>query len=85
MSIDLAKEDVFLLSKGPAKVKKSPSRLNEFINKILKEEGMDYIIAIDTDSVYITFERIVSAIYEDKEVQPEEIVDFLDKYDMLHE
>ena len=46
--------------------------LNKYLNELLKTEDVDYIIASDTDSVYITFESLV------EKLQPKEPVKFLD-------
>ena len=52
-------------------------KLNEYMNQILKTEGKDYIIASDTDSVYIDFETLVDKYFPNK--SDEQIVEFLDK------
>lgn len=47
--------------------------INGYMNKILNTENEDYVIAVDTDSVYINFGPLVEM------VNPEKPVDFLDK------
>jgi DNA polymerase elongation subunit (family B) len=47
------------------------------MNKILKTDGIDYVIASDTDSVYLNFGPLVKKVCADK--SKEEIVNFLDK------
>jgi DNA polymerase elongation subunit (family B) len=52
--------------------------MNAYLNKILKTEGVDYVLACDTDSMYITLDPLVSQCgFEGRPVQ--EIVKFLDK------
>ena len=46
--------------------------LNKYLNELLKTENEDYILASDTDSVYITFESLV------EKLQPKDPVKFLD-------
>ena len=46
--------------------------LNKYLNELLKTEDIDYILASDTDSVYITFESLV------EKLQPKDPVKFLD-------
>jgi len=46
--------------------------LNEYLNEILKTENVDYVIASDTDSVYITFEKLMDKL------KPKDPVKFLD-------
>jgi len=47
--------------------------LNQYFNEILKTENEDYVIASDTDSVYITFEKLI------KKLNPKDPVKFLDQ------
>ena len=51
--------------------------LNKYINKLLDTEKEDYVIASDTDSVYITFDALVNKLYE-KGTETSKIVSFLD-------
>jgi len=46
--------------------------LNKYLNELMKTEDVDYILASDTDSVYITFESLVDKL------QPKDPVKFLD-------
>ena len=52
--------------------------LNGFLNKTLKTEGKDYILASDTDSVYIHLGDLVSSVYGEGS-SPDDVVDFLDR------
>lgn len=56
--------------------------INQYLNKLLETENEDYIIAIDTDSVYITFGAIVDKFLKSKkpDITKKEIVKFLDKF-----
>ena len=47
--------------------------LNQYFNEILKTENEDYVIASDTDSVYITFEKLIDKL------NPKDPVKFLDQ------
>ena len=58
--------------------------LNIYLNKILKTKDIDYVIASDTDSVYITFDTLVDRVLPKREGESESdrkgrIVDFLDR------
>ncbi len=53
--------------------------LNRFLNKILHTEGEDYVIASDTDSVYLKLGGIVDSSYTG-ERDPQKVVDFLNKF-----
>jgi DNA polymerase elongation subunit (family B) len=52
--------------------------LNIHLNKILKTEKIDYVIASDTDSVYITFDALVHKIFGEGQ-ETGKVVTFLDK------
>lgn len=52
-------------------------KLNEYLNKVLGTDSKDYVVAIDTDSVYLRVGDLVSKFCKGKNEQ--EIVDFLDK------
>ena len=49
-----------------------------YINKLLKTEDIDYVIAIDTDSIYVTFDRLVDNVFQEGATTTK-IVTFLDK------
>ena len=51
--------------------------LNNYLNTVLKTEGEDYVVAIDTDSVYLRVGDLVERFCPDKTDQ--EIVAFLSK------
>ena len=55
-------------------------KLNSYLNKLLKTEGNDYVIASDTDSVYVNLGPLVHMVYGQKsETKIETIVDFVNK------
>lgn len=54
--------------------------INKYMNTILKTENHDYVIAIDTDSIYLNLKQLVHTVYKDKLPDDKsKIVDFLDK------
>ena len=55
------------------------NRMNKYMNKILKTNEVDYVIASDTDSIYLNMGPLVKVIYEKREKTTEGIVGFLDK------
>jgi DNA polymerase elongation subunit (family B) len=54
-------------------------KMNQYLNKILKTEDVDYVIACDTDSMYLNLGDLVERVYQGREKTPEKIVGFLDK------
>ena len=55
------------------------NKMNAYLNKILKTKDADYVIASDTDSMYLNLGPLVDKIYKGREKTPEGIVSFLDK------
>ncbi len=52
-------------------------KLNQYLNKTFKTEGVDYVIACDTDSVYIKADKFIGLA--GKEMTKEQEVEYLDK------
>ena len=53
--------------------------LNKYLNELLKpEEHKDYILAVDTDSVYVSLNDLVKKVFDD-DSDTEKVIDFLDK------
>ena len=53
--------------------------MNAYINRILKTEEVDYVIASDTDSIYLNLGPLVEAVYKGREKTNESVVTFLNK------
>ena len=67
-----------ITTSGQLSIRWIEKALNIYLNKILETKDEDYVIASDTDSVYITFDKLVSNVFEEG-TEPSRIVDFLDK------
>ena len=63
---------------GQLSIKWAERAVNEEMNKLLGTDGKDYVIAIDTDSVYINMSKLV------KKFDPKDPVKFLDKISSEH-
>ena len=63
---------------GQATIKWGEKVVNHYLNSVLKTEGKDYVIAIDTDSLYVNLGDLVS-MYFDSDTAHSRIVDFLDE------
>jgi DNA polymerase elongation subunit (family B) len=62
---------------GQLSIRWMANKLNDFMNKTLKTEDQDYVIAIDTDSIYLTLEDLVEKVCAGKTT--EEKIKFMDK------
>jgi DNA polymerase elongation subunit (family B) len=64
---------------GQVAIRWIESKLNTYMNNILKTKDVDYVIASDTDSIYLHMGPLVDRIYKGREKTTESIVNFLDK------
>ena len=55
--------------------------INTYINQLLNTENVDYVVASDTDSIYVTFDRLVHQVFTDTDdaTKTTKIITFLDK------
>jgi len=63
---------------GQVSIRWIEDRLNNYLNKLLKTDD-DYVIAVDTDSVYLNLGPLVETIYQGREKTSEDVISFLDK------
>ena len=66
-----------ITTSGQLSIRWIEKALNVYLNKILNTKKIDYVIASDTDSVYITFEKLVDNVF-DEGTDTKKIVNFLD-------
>ena len=64
---------------GQVAIRWIEAKLNKYMNKILKTEDVDYVIASDTDSIYLHMGPLVETVFKGREKTTESIVSFLDK------
>lgn len=70
-----------ITASGQLAIRWMEQKMNIYFNKVLNTKGVDYVIACDTDSMYLSFDRLVDHVYAKKETTPSdlEISRFLDK------
>lgn len=56
-----------ITTSGQLSIQWMANEFNRFVNKILKTEGKDFVIAIDTDSIYLSMEDLVEKFADDKD------------------
>jgi DNA polymerase elongation subunit (family B) len=66
-----------ITTSGQLSIRWVERKMNEFMNKSLKTSNVDYVIASDTDSIYVTMETLVDKIETKDELK---IVDAIDKF-----
>ena len=64
---------------GQLSIRWAEVKINEYINKLLGTTDKDYVIAVDTDSLYITLDDLIKKVFKDKDPTKEQIVNYLDK------
>ena len=74
----LANAEAITLS-GQVSIRWIENKINQKMNKILKTEEKDYVIASDTDSIYLHMGDLVEAVYKGREKTTEGVVGFLNK------
>jgi DNA polymerase elongation subunit (family B) len=62
---------------GQLSIRWIENKLNEYLNKLLKT-NTDYVIASDTDSIYLNLGPLVDSVYE-KKSSTEKVITFMDK------
>tara|TARA_Y100001963_G_scaffold112735_1_gene156100 strand:+ start:34 stop:1029 length:996 start_codon:yes stop_codon:yes gene_type:complete len=67
-----------ITSSGQLSIRWIEKAINIYLNKILKTDKVDYVIASDTDSVYITFDVLVDKVFKSGRTD-EGVVNFLDR------
>lgn len=63
---------------GQLSIRWIADRMNEYLNKLCKTNDFDFVVASDTDSIYVTVDKLVNAVFPDQ-TDTKKIVQWLDK------
>jgi DNA polymerase elongation subunit (family B) len=74
----LANAEAITLS-GQVSIRWIENKMNRFLNKILQTDGEDYVIASDTDSIYLNMGPLVDKFLSNKSGDKTAVVALLDK------
>ena len=74
----LANAEAITLS-GQVSIRWIEMKMNQYLNKLLQTEEVDYVIASDTDSIYLNLGPLVDKFFAAKSSDKTAIVDILDK------
>ena len=66
-----------ITSSGQLVIRHIETEVNKYMNKILQTENVDYIVASDTDSIYLKLDSLVEKTCKDKTIDQK--VNFIDK------
>lgn len=64
---------------GKLAIRWASNKLNEYFNNVLNTTDVDYVIYIDTDSLFLNVQQLVDKVFENKEPKKEQVINFLDK------
>jgi len=74
----LANAEAITLS-GQVSIRWIEGKMNKYLNNLLQTEGVDYVIASDTDSIYLNLEPLIAKFFSNKSDDKAAIVSLLDK------
>lgn len=64
---------------GQLSIRWMEKHMNIYINKLVGTTDIDYVIACDTDSMYLNLNPLVKMVFKDKSATDQEITEFLDQ------
>jgi DNA polymerase elongation subunit (family B) len=67
---------------GQLSIRWIENKINAYMNNLLKTTNKDYVIASDTDSIYLRFGELVEKVYGvdgDVKIPGQKVIDFMDK------
>ena len=67
-----------ITTSGQLSIRWIEKSLNIYLNNILETKDMDFVVASDTDSVYLTLDRLVSSVFKEG-ADTNDIITFLDR------
>ena len=74
----LANAEAITLS-GQVSIRWIENKMNSYLNKLLSTDNVDYVIASDTDSIYLNLGPLVTKFFSNKSGDKIRIVELLDK------
>ena len=74
----LANAEAITLS-GQVSIRWIENRMNGYLNKLLQTESVDYVIASDTDSIYLNLGPLVDKFLSNRSGDKTKVVELLDK------
>lgn len=68
-----------ITTSGQLSIRYAQKSVNNYLNKVLKTEDEDYIVYIDTDSIYVNMGPLVEAVFGTMDIDRKTGEEFLDK------
>jgi DNA polymerase elongation subunit (family B) len=68
-----------ITTSGQLSIRYAQKSVNDYLNKILKTEDTDYVVYIDTDSIYVNFGPLIKEVFGTTDISRKDGEEFLDK------
>jgi DNA polymerase elongation subunit (family B) len=68
-----------ITTSGQLSIRYAQKSVNAYLNKVLKTENKDYVIYIDTDSIYVDMSELVATVFGTVNITRQQGEEFLDK------
>jgi DNA polymerase elongation subunit (family B) len=68
-----------ITTSGQLSIRYAQKSVNEYLNKVLKTNNIDYVIYIDTDSIYVNMGPLVEKVFGTQDIDKKTGEEFLDK------
>ena len=60
-----------ITTSGQLSIRWIESAVNDYLNDLLKTDNEDYVVASDTDSIYVVFDKLVDKVFKEEQDPPE--------------
>lgn len=64
---------------GQLSIRTAEKNINRYLNKVMKTEGVDYVLYCDTDSAYVDMAPLVEKVFGTLDVERDKLEPFLDQ------
>jgi len=68
-----------ITTSGQLSIRYAEKSVNDYLNKFMKTENLDYIVYIDTDSIYVDMAPVIEKVFGTIDIDKKTGEDFLDK------
>jgi len=68
-----------ITTSGQLSIRYAQKSVNDYLNRVLKTENIDYVVYIDTDSIYVNFGPLIHEVFGTTNISRQEGEEFLDK------
>jgi len=66
-----------ITTSGQLSIRWIESAVNDYLNDLLKTDNEDYVVASDTDSIYVVFDKLIDKVFKEEQ-DSSKVIPFLD-------